>query len=182
MDSLKVLIIHFFKSSLPPVVSIYLNLFKSSAIAFIVKSRLLKSVTKEYSVFDFDISISAGIHLSEKKITVTQIDSALGNLLSKLLSSTIPTDSSIWGTLININGDHDYSVNIEIKGSICIMDNTKTDLSIVVKDKGSEDIRAAIYYVGAYNSIYVDLSGMIGSIGRYKITDVDLIGIIDDAL
>ena len=142
----------------------------------------LKSVAREYSVFDFDIAISAGIHLSEKKITVTQIDSALGNLLSKLLSSTIPTNSSIWNTLIDINGDHDYSVNIEVKGSICVMDNTKTNLSITIKDKGSEDVRAAIYYVGAYNSIYVDLSGMIGSIGRYKITDVDLIGIIDDAL
>lgn len=138
----------------------------------------------DYSLLTVDLTVSLNLLLNETKLSANQIIGAFGTLISGLIPEGSLNDlQAILDKEINIAGV-DRTLNLHISGGIDMFDNSGTNLLVELTGEDVyNDVRASIAYVGADDSLYVDLSGILGT-GKFVIEDLDvnslLSGLIDD--
>ncbi|MEG2688193.1 MAG: hypothetical protein RSA24_03405, partial [Clostridia bacterium] len=128
----------------------------------------------DYSILTIDLQLTATINTADKTVNIGGIDSAFGGLFKGLLCEMIPANSPLWDKFINFNGTN-YTLSIAIRGVINTRDAAKTNLAVEITDAmGGDKVRAGIYYIGAEEAVFADLSGMLGEAGKIKLTNINL--------
>ena len=141
----------------------------------------LDSLT-EYSLVTVDLTLALNLKLNERDVTPNELLSAFGTLITGLLPEGSITDdiADILDKQIDISG-LDRTLKLHIVGDINMFDNTQTNLLIELTGADSaEDVRASIGYVGEKESVYVDLSGLLGT-GKFYVDGVDVNRILGNA-
>lgn len=138
--------------------------------------------TIDYSLTTLNADVNIEINAKEHTYTIDTLDAGLGNLISGLIGEGFTFSNTSFGNL-PIDVDRTvFRLHLKIRLELDLKDNSKTNGLIEIYGSEDETLRAGVYYVGADETIYVDLSG-IGS-GRYKMnnyikTDKQTVAVVD---
>ena len=141
----------------------------------------------EYSPLTLDLTVSLDLVLKAMKITPNELISSFGTLITGMLGGVNMTTESLNALLnkeINITEDVARTLQVHISGGIDMFNNDGTNLLVELTGADKyNDVRASIGYVGADESLYVDLSGLLGT-GKFYVDGINLNemlgGLIDD--
>ena len=141
----------------------------------------------EYSPLTIDLTVSLDLVLKAMKITPNELISSFGTLITGMLGGVNMTTESLNALLnkeINITEDVARTLQVHISGGIDMFNNDGTNLLVELTGADKyNDVRASIGYVGADESLYVDLSGLLGT-GKFYVDGINLNemlgGLIDD--
>ena len=128
---------------------------------------------KEYSPLTLDLKLSLGLtHSAINGLTLNDIFGAFGTLFNGIITDSVKEQ---YGWLFDLPidvGQGNHELYLQIRGGIDMFNADGTNLLIQLGG-GESGPLATIGYIGAEESFYVDLSGMLGT-GKFSIGGINL--------
>lgn len=162
------------------------GLSKSADFANEVKNsmpELVKADRKNYSFTTLSADLNINLDIAEQKYSIENIDGAVGGAIAKALEGITGTEIYKKSDAINIETPLQISLHLKLRAEINLKDNSKTRAVIELngKDKkGNDRTYLGLYYIGADNALYADMSGLGG--GKAMIPDINLNQILKDLI
>lgn len=162
------------------------GLSKSADFANEVKNsmpELVKADRKNYSFTTLSADLDINLDIAEQKYSIENIDGAVGGAIAKALEGITGTEIYKKSDAIQILEPLQISLHLKLRAEINLKDNKKTRAVIELngKDKkGNDRTYLGLYYIGADNALYADMSGLGG--GKAMIPDVNLNQILKDLI
>lgn len=162
------------------------GLSKSADFANEVKNsmpELVKADRKNYSFTTLSADLNINLDIAEQKYSIENIDGAVGGAIAKALEGITGTEIYKKSDAITIEEPLKISLHLKLRAEINLKDNKKTRAVIELngKDKkGNDRTYLGLYYIGADNALYADMSGLGG--GKAMIPDVNLNQILKDLI
>lgn len=162
------------------------GLSKSADFANEVKNsmpELVKADRKNYSFTTLSADLDINLDIAEQKYSIENIDGAVGGAIAKALEGITGTEIYKKSDAIIIDEPLKISLHLKLRAEINLKDNKKTRAVIELngKDKkGNDRTYLGLYYIGADNALYADMSGLGG--GKAMIPDINLNQILKDLI
>ena len=162
------------------------GLSKSADFANEVKNsmpELVKADRKNYSFTTLSADLDINLDIAEQKYSIENIDGAVGGAIAKALEGITGTEIYKKSDAITIEEPLQISLHLKLRAEINLKDNKKTRAVIELngKDKkGNDRTYLGLYYIGADNALYADMSGLGG--GKAMIPDINLNQILKDLI
>lgn len=162
------------------------GLSKSADFANEVKNsmpELVKADRKNYSFTTLSADLNVNLDIAEQKYSIENIDGAVGGAIAKALEGITGTEIYKKSDAIIIDEPLKISLHLKLRAEINLKDNKKTRAVIELngKDKkGNDRTYLGLYYIGADNALYADMSGLGG--GKAMIPDINLNQILKDLI
>lgn len=162
------------------------GLSKSADFANEVKKsmpELVKTDRKNYSFTTLSADLNINLDIAEQKYSIENIDGAVGGAIAKALEGITGTEIYKKSDAIQILEPLQISLHLKLRAEINLKDNKKTRAVIELngKDKkGNDRTYLGLYYIGADNALYADMSGLGG--GKAMIPDINLNQILKDLI
>lgn len=162
------------------------GLSKSADFANEVKNsmpELVKADRKNYSFTTLSADLNVNLDIAKQEYSIENIDGAVGGAIAKALEGITGTDIYKKSDAIQILEPLQISLHLKLRAEINLKDNKKTRAVIELngKDKkGNDRTYLGLYYIGADNALYADMSGLGG--GKAMIPDVNLNQILKDLI
>ncbi len=162
------------------------GLSKSADIANKVKNsmpELVKADRKNYSFTTLSADLNVNLDIAAQKYSIENIDGAVGGAIAKALEGITGTEIYKKSDAIQILEPLQISLHLKLRAEINLKDNKKTRAVIELngKDKkGNDRTYLGLYYIGADNALYADMSGLGG--GKAMIPDINLNQILKDLI
>lgn len=162
------------------------GLSKSADFANEVKNsmpELVKADRKNYSFTTLSADLDINLDIAEQKYSIENIDGAVGGAIAKALEGITGTEIYKKSDAIQILEPLKISLHLKLRAEINLKDNKKTRAVIELngKDKkGNDRTYLGLYYIGADNALYADMSGLGG--GKGMIPDINLNQILKDLI
>ena len=162
------------------------GLSKSADFANEVKNsmpELVKADRKNYSFTTLSADLNVNLDIAEQKYSIENIDGAVGGAIAKALEGITGTEIYKKSDAIRIDEPLKISLHLKLRAEINLKDNKKTRAVIELngKDKkGNDRTYLGLYYIGADNALYADMSGLGG--GKAMIPDINLNQILKDLI
>ena len=162
------------------------GLSKSADFANEVKNsmpELVKADRKNYSFTTLSADLNVNLDIAAQKYSIENIDGAVGGAIAKALEGITGTEIYKKSDAINIETPLQISLHLKLRAEINLKDNSKTRAVIELngKDKkGNDRTYLGLYYIGADNALYADMSGLGG--GKAMIPDINLNQILKDLI
>lgn len=162
------------------------GLAKSADFANEVKNsmpELVKADRKNYSFTTLSADLDINLDIAEQKYSIENIDGAVGGAIAKALEGITGTEIYKKSDAITIEEPLQISLHLKLRAEINLKDNKKTRAVIELngKDKkGNDRTYLGLYYIGADNALYADMSGLGG--GKAMIPDINLNQILKDLI
>lgn len=162
------------------------GLSKSADFANEVKNsmpELVKADRKNYSFTTLSADLNVNLDIAKQKYSIENIDGAVGGAIAKALEGITGTEIYKKSDAINIETPLQISLHLKLRAEINLKDNKKTRAVIELngKDKkGNDRTYLGLYYIGADNALYADMSGLGG--GKAMIPDINLNQILKDLI
>ncbi len=162
------------------------GLSKSADFANEVKNsmpELVKADRKNYSFTTLSADLDINLDIAEQKYSIENIDGAVGGAIAKALEGITGTEIYKKSDAIRIEEPLKISLHLKLRAEINLKDNKKTRAVIELngKDKkGNDRTYLGLYYIGADNALYADMSGLGG--GKAMIPDINLNQILKDLI
>lgn len=144
---------------------------------------LVKADRKNYSFTTLSADLNVNLDIAEQKYSIENIDGAVGGAIAKALEGITGTEIYKKSDAINIETPLQISLHLKLRAEINLKDNKKTRAVIELngKDKkGNDRTYLGLYYIGADNALYADMSGLGG--GKAMIPDINLNQILKDLI
>lgn len=154
------------------------GLSKSADFANEVKNsmpELVKADRKNYSFTTLSADLNVNLDIAKQEYSIENIDGAVGGAIAKALEGITGTEIYKKSDAIQILEPLQISLHLKLRAEINLKDNKKTRAVIELngKDKkGNDRTYLGLYYIGADNALYADMSGLGG--GKAMIPDVNL--------
>lgn len=162
------------------------GLSKSADFANEVKNsmpELVKTDRKNYSFTTLSADLNVNLDIAKQEYSIENIDGAVGGAIAKALEGITGTEIYKKSDAINIETPLQISLHLKLRAEINLKDNKKTRAVIELngKDKkGNDRTYLGLYYIGADNALYADMSGLGG--GKAMIPDINLNQILKDLI
>lgn len=162
------------------------GLSKSADFANEVKNsmpELIKTDRKNYSFTTLSADLNINLDIAKQEYSIENIDGAVGGAIAKALEGITGTEIYKKSDAIQILEPLQISLHLKLRAEINLKDNKKTRAVIELngKDKkGNDRTYLGLYYIGADNALYADMSGLGG--GKAMIPDVNLNQILKDLI
>lgn len=162
------------------------GLSKSADFANEVKNSmpdLVKADRKNYSFTTLSADLNINLDIAKQEYSIENIDGAVGGAIAKALEGITGTEIYKKSDAIQILEPLQISLHLKLRAEINLKDNKKTRAVIELngKDKkGNDRTYLGLYYIGADNALYADMSGLGG--GKAMIPDVNLNQILKDLI
>lgn len=162
------------------------GLSKSADFANEVKNsmpELVKADRKNYSFTTLSADININLDIAKQEYSIENIDGAVGGAIAKALEGITGTEIYKKSDAIQILEPLQISLHLKLRAEINLKDNKKTRAVIELngKDKkGNDRTYLGLYYIGADNALYADMSGLGG--GKAMIPDINLNQILKDLI
>lgn len=162
------------------------GLSKSADFANEVKNsmpELVKADRKNYSFTTLSADLNVNLDIAKQEYSIENIDGAVGGAIAKALEGITGTEIYKKSDAITIEEPLQISLHLKLRAEINLKDNSKTRAVIELngKDKkGNDRTYLGLYYIGADNALYADMSGLGG--GKAMIPDVNLNQILKDLI
>lgn len=162
------------------------GLSKSADFANEVKNsmpELVKADRKNYSFTTLSADLNVNLDIAKQEYSIENIDGAVGGAIAKALEGITGTEIYKKSDAIIIDEPLKISLHLKLRAEINLKDNKKTRAVIELngKDKkGNHRTYLGLYYIGADNALYADMSGLGG--GKAMIPDVNLNQILKDLI
>lgn len=162
------------------------GLSKSADFANEVKNsmpELVKADRKNYSFTTLSADLDINLDIAKQEYSIENIDGAVGGAIAKALEGITGTEIYKKSDAIQILEPLPISLHLKLRAEINLKDNKKTRAVIELngKDKkGNDRTYLGLYYIGADNALYADMSGLGG--GKAMIPDVNLNQILKDLI
>ena len=162
------------------------GLSKSADFANEVKNsmpELVKADRKNYSFTTLSADLDINLDIAKQEYSIENIDGAVGGAIAKALEGITGTKIYKKSDAINIEEPLKISLQLKLRAEINLKDNSKTRAVIELngKDKkGNHRTYLGLYYIGADNALYADMSGLGG--GKAMIPDINLNQILKDLI
>lgn len=162
------------------------GLSKSADFANEVKNsmpELVKADRKNYSFTTLSADININLDIAKQEYSIENIDGAVGGAIAKALEGITGTEIYKKSDAITIDEPLQISLHLKLRAEINLKDNKKTRAVIELngKDKkGNDRTYLGLYYIGADNALYADMSGLGG--GKAMIPDINLNQILKDLI
>lgn len=162
------------------------GLSKSADFANEVKNsmpELVKTDRKNYSFTTLSADLNINLDIAKQEYSIENIDGAVGGAIAKALEGITGTEIYKKSDAINIETPLQISLHLKLRAEINLKDNKKTRAVIELngKDKkGNDRTYLGLYYIGADNALYADMSGLGG--GKAMIPDINLNQILKDLI
>ena len=162
------------------------GLSKSADFANEVKNsmpELVKADRKNYSFTTLSADLNVNLDIAKQEYSIENIDGAVGGAIAKALEGITGTEIYKKSDAIQILEPLQISLHLKLRAEINLKDNKKTRAVIELngKDKkGNDRTYLGLYYIGADNALYADMSGLGG--GKAMIPDVNLNQILKDLI
>lgn len=162
------------------------GLSKSADFANEVKNsmpELVKADRKNYSFATLSADLNVNLDIAKQEYSIENIDGAVGGAIAKALEGITGTEIYKKSDAIQILEPLQISLHLKLRAEINLKDNKKTRAVIELngKDKkGNDRTYLGLYYIGADNALYADMSGLGG--GKAMIPDVNLNQILKDLI
>lgn len=162
------------------------GLSKSADFANEVKNsmpELVKADRKNYSFTTLSADLDINLDIAKQEYSIENIDGAVGGAIAKALEGITGTEIYKKSDAIQILEPLPISLHLKLRAEINLKDNKKTRAVIELngKDKkGNDRTYLGLYYIGADNALYADMSGLGG--GKGMIPDVNLNQILKDLI
>lgn len=162
------------------------GLSKSADFANEVKNsmpELVKADRKNYSFTTLSADLDINLDIAKQEYSIENIDGAVGGAIAKALEGITGTEIYKKSDAIQILEPLNISLHLKLRAEINLKDNKKTRAVIELngKDKkGNDRTYLGLYYIGADNALYADMSGLGG--GKGMIPDVNLNQILKDLI
>lgn len=162
------------------------GLSKSADFANEVKNsmpELVKADRKNYSFTTLSADLDINLDIAKQEYSIENIDGAVGGAIAKALEGITGTEIYKKSDAIQILEQLKISLHLKLRAEINLKDNKKTRAVIELngKDKkGNDRTYLGLYYIGADNALYADMSGLGG--GKGMIPDVNLNQILKDLI
>lgn len=154
------------------------GLSKSADFANEVKNsmpELVKADRKNYSFTTLSADLNVNLDIAKQEYSIENIDGAVGGAIAKALEGITGTEIYKKSDAIQILEPLQISLHLKLRAEINLKDNKKTRAVIELngKDKkGNDRTYLGLYYIGADNALYADMSGLGG--GKAMIPDINL--------
>lgn len=162
------------------------GLSKSADFANEVKNsmpELVKADRKNYSFTTLSADLNVNLDIAKQEYSIENIDGAVGGAIAKALEGITGTEIYKKSDAITIDEPLKISLHLKLRAEINLKDNKKTRAVIELngKDKkGNHRTYLGLYYIGADNALYADMSGLGG--GKAMIPDINLNQILKDLI
>lgn len=162
------------------------GLSKSADFANEVKNsmpELVKADRKNYSFTTLSADLNVNLDIAKQEYSIENIDGAVGGAIAKALEGITGTEIYKKSDAITIEEPLKISLHLKLRAEINLKDNKKTRAVIELngKDKkGNDRTYLGLYYIGADNALYADMSGLGG--GKAMIPDINLNQILKDLI
>lgn len=162
------------------------GLSKSADFANEVKNsmpELVKADRKNYSFTTLSADLNINLDIAKQEYSIENIDGAVGGAIAKALEGITGTEIYKKSDAIIIDEPLKISLHLKLRAEINLKDNKKTRAVIELngKDKkGNDRTYLGLYYIGADNALYADMSGLGG--GKAMIPDINLNQILKDLI
>lgn len=162
------------------------ELSKSADFANEVKNsmpELVKADRKNYSFTTLSADLNINLDIAKQEYSIENIDGAVGGAIAKALEGITGTEIYKKSDAIQILEPLQISLHLKLRAEINLKDNKKTRAVIELngKDKkGNDRTYLGLYYIGADNALYADMSGLGG--GKAMIPDINLNQILKDLI
>lgn len=162
------------------------GLSKSADFANEVKNsmpELIKADRKNYSFTTLSADLNINLDIAKQEYSIENIDGAVGGAIAKALEGITGTEIYKKSDAIQILEPLQISLHLKLRAEINLKDNKKTRAVIELngKDKkGNDRTYLGLYYIGADNALYADMSGLGG--GKAMIPDINLNQILKDLI
>ena len=162
------------------------GLSKSADFANEVKNsmpELVKADRKNYSFTTLSADLDINLDIAKQEYSIENIDGAVGGAIAKALEGITGTEIYKKSDAIQILESLQISLHLKLRAEINLKDNKKTRAVIELngKDKkGNDRTYLGLYYIGADNALYADMSGLGG--GKAMIPDINLNQILKDLI
>lgn len=162
------------------------GLSKSADFANEVKNsmpELVKADRKNYSFTTLSADLDINLDIAKQEYSIENIDGAVGGAIAKALEGITGTEIYKKSDAIKIEEPLKISLHLKLRAEINLKNNSKTRAVIELngKDKkGNDRTYLGLYYIGADNALYADMSGLGG--GKAMIPDVNLNQILKDLI
>ena len=162
------------------------GLSKSADFANEVKNsmpELVKADRKDYSFTTLSADLNVNLDIAKQEYSIENIDGAVGGAIAKALEGITGTEIYKKSDAIQILEPLQISLHLKLRAEINLKDNKKTRAVIELngKDKkGNDRTYLGLYYIGADNALYADMSGLGG--GKAMIPDINLNQILKDLI
>lgn len=162
------------------------GLSKSADFANEVKNsmpELVKTDRKNYSFTTLSADLNINLDIAKQEYSIENIDGAVGGAIAKALEGITGTEIYKKSDAIQILEPLPISLHLKLRAEINLKDNKKTRAVIELngKDKkGNDRTYLGLYYIGADNALYADMSGLGG--GKAMIPDINLNQILKDLI
>ena len=162
------------------------GLSKSADFANEVKNsmpELVKADRKNYSFTTLSADLNVNLDIAKQEYSIENIDGAVGGAIAKALEGITGTEIYKKSDAIQILEPLQISLHLKLRAEINLKDNKKTRAVIELngKDKkGNDRTYLGLYYIGADNVLYADMSGLGG--GKAMIPDINLNQILKDLI
>lgn len=159
---------------------------KSADFANEVKNsmpELVKTDRKNYSFTTLSADLNINLDIAKQEYSIENIDGAVGGAIAKALEGITGTEIYKKSDAIQILEPLQISLHLKLRAEINLKDNKKTRAVIELngKDKkGNDRTYLGLYYIGADNALYADMSGLGG--GKAMIPDINLNQILKDLI
>lgn len=162
------------------------GLSKSADFANEVKNsmpELVKADRKNYSFTTLSADLNVNLDIAKQEYSIENIDGAVGGAIAKALEGITGTEIYKKSDAIQILEPLQISLHLKLRAEINLKDNKKTRAVIELngKDKkGNDRTYLGLYYIGADNALYADMSGLGG--GKAMIPNINLNQILKDLI
>ncbi len=162
------------------------GLSKSADFANEVKNsmpELVKADRKNYSFTTLSADLNINLDIAKQEYSIENIDGAVGGAIAKALEGITGTEIYKKSDAITIEEPLKISLHLKLRAEINLKDNKKSRAVIELngKDKkGNDRTYLGLYYIGADNALYADMSGLGG--GKAMIPDINLNQILKDLI
>lgn len=162
------------------------GLSKSADFANEVKNsmpELVKADRKNYSFTTLSADLNINLDIAKQEYSIENIDGAVGGAIAKALEGITGTEIYKKSDAIQILEPLQISLHLKLRAEINLKDNKKTRAVIELngKDKKVNDrTYLGLYYIGADDALYADMSGLGG--GKAMIPDINLNQILKDLI
>ena len=144
---------------------------------------LIKADRKNYSFTTLSADLNINLDIAKQEYSIENIDGAVGGAIAKALEGITGTEIYKKSDAIQILEPLQISLHLKLRAEINLKDNKKTRAVIELngKDKkGNDRTYLGLYYIGADNALYADMSGLGG--GKAMIPDINLNQILKDLI
>lgn len=157
------------------------GLSKSADFANEVKNsmpKLVKADRKNYSFTTLSADLNINLDIAKQEYSIENIDGAVGGAIAKALEGITGTEIYKKSDAIQILEPLQISLHLKLRAEINLKDNKKT--RAVIELRKDKKTYLGLYYIGADNALYADMSGLGG--GKAMIPDINLNQILKDLI